>query len=148
MKKLLIVVLLFSSLKIKAQCFPNTRWIPSFSFEGTIPFGGIVQGGLFSQVSPFSFQAGVRIRSVMQDSTKAGGNYAQGKDFDIIPRFEFSYRAIGDQNFGIHPFVGISRKPDIGIMANLAASSYASFRTRVAYDGKLFIGMGALFFIP
>lgn len=148
MKKLLIVVLVCCSLEMNAQCFPNARWIPSFSFEGTIPFGGIVQAGMFSQLSPFSFQAGVRVRSVMADSTKVGSNYARGKDFDIIPRFEFSYRAIGDQYFGIHPFVGISRKPDIGIMANLAASSYASFRTRVAYDGKLFIGMGALFFIP
>ena len=55
------MMLLFISISAQSQhCQPDTRYLPSISFEGTAPIGFIVQAGLFAQLSAFSVQAGCR----------------------------------------------------------------------------------------
>lgn len=140
----LLLFILFCSLGAKAQhCQPDSRFLPSVSIEGTAPIGAIIQAGLFAGQTPFSIQLGCKI---MQDHTRTTDKL-QNQVYKGFARLELSYRAAGDKDFGIHPFVGLSVRPDIGVMVNLSCGTYTAFRTRFAYDGRLTVGAGAVFLI-
>ncbi len=140
----LLLFILFCSLGAKAQhCQPDSRFLPSMSIEGTAPIGAIIQAGLFAELSPFSVQLGCKI---MQDRNRTTDKL-QNPVYKGFPRLEFSYRAAGDKDFGIHPFVGLSARPDIGVMVNLSCGNYSAFRTRFSYDGRIYVGAGAVFLI-
>ena len=142
MKIIITALLIAVSFTATAQCTPETNWVPSFSFEGTVPFGGILQAGLFSQLSPISVQAGIRVAPYKSVQYKEAMEQPR-----IYPRLELAYRAVGNSEFGIHPYVGLSVRPDIGAMVNLSLGTYTAFRSRIAYDGKVFAGVGMLFLI-
>lgn len=138
-----LIIFMHITVNATAQhCGPDTKFLPSVSFEGTVPTGMILQAGLFAELSAFSIQAGIKI---------AGEKTTQDKmsmeQFKLYPRLELAYRAAGNSEFGIHPFVGLSPRPDIGVMVNLSCGTYTAFRTRVAYDGKIFVGAGMLFLV-
>ena len=141
--RFLLFFLLCSTSAAAQHCQPDTRFLPSISFEGTAPIGAIVQAGLFAELSPFSIQAGFK---VIEDRSKTSDKL-QNPVYKGFPRLELSYRAAGDKDFGIHPFVGLSARPDIGVMVNLSCGTYSAFRTRFSYDGRVYVGAGAVFLI-
>lgn len=125
-----------------AQCDQNFR--PAAVIEWSAPFGVMVTGGVIPVAVPFTFMVGVRGKPIPQPDAKNANQPA----FNLYPIAQVAYRVAGGENFGVHAYAEISKRPEVGAYTNIGLGDWAAVRIRGGYDRTLSAGIGLLLIFP